>query len=62
MEMMDIMVNDEFARINARDVMSEFEQDCQGAIVYWMFNTTSVNTYGMDMKEVIKLFWNERLN
>ncbi len=60
--MMDYVMADEVARIHPVDVLSEFEQDLQGAIVYWMLNTTSVNTYGMDMKDVIKLFWNERLN
>ena len=60
--MMDYVMADEVARIHPVDVLSEFEQDLQGAIVYWMLNTTSVDTYGMDMKDVIKLFWNERLN
>jgi hypothetical protein len=59
---MDNVVQDEIARINPVGVLSELEQDLQGAIVYWMLNTTSVDTYSMAMKEVIKLFWNERLN
>ena len=59
--MMDHVMADEVARIHPVDVLSEFEQDLQGAIVYWMLNTTSVDTYGMDMKDVIKMFWNERL-
>lgn len=61
--LMDDVVYDEVARINPVGVLSEFEQDLQGAIVaWWMLQPNTSMTYGMDMADIAKLFWNERLN
>ena len=58
---MIIEVKDEIARLYPYNVNSEMENAYRGEIVDWLL-TTSKDTRGMDMKEVIKMFWDERLN
>ena len=64
MEMMDTMVNDEFARINARDVMSEFELSVLSDLAAWTAENVKHDP-GLkysDSQYSIQMFWNERLN
>lgn len=58
---MDYIMADEVARLYPSNVSSEFEGDVRREIIGWILLTTTSLT-GMDMKDVIKLFWNERLN
>jgi len=59
--MIDAAVLDEVVRLYPGNVSSEFEQIVRGEIVDWILTTSAV-TRGLDMKEVIKMYWNERLN
>jgi len=60
---MDRMVIDEVARINAYDVQSDFEDNVRGEIIDWiLLAPTPIKLSGVDMKDVIAMFWNERLN
>jgi hypothetical protein len=64
MEMMDTMVNDEFARINARDVMSEFELSVLSDLTAWTAENVKHDP-GLkysDSQYSTQMFWNERLN
>ncbi len=57
---MDAIVFDEVARLYPANVSSELENQARIDIIDWIL-TTPTPTTGMDMKDVIKLFWNERL-
>ena len=57
---MDSLVYEESSFVNARPTTSAFEHDVMSDIVEYIMDTPS--TQGMDMKDVIKIFWNERLN
>jgi hypothetical protein len=46
--------------VNARPTTSAFEHDVLCDIVEYIMNTPS--TRGMDMRDAIKQYWNERLN
>lgn len=59
--MTDAAVCDEVARLYPGNVSSDFENNIRREIIDWILLTTTSLT-GMDMKDVIKLFWNERLN
>lgn len=59
--MIDAAVLDEVVRLYPGNVSSDFEQIVRGEIVDWILATSTV-TRGVDMKEVIKMYWNERLN
>lgn len=62
---MDNLMRDEVARLYPGNVSSDFEQIVRGEIVDWILtasNFTAAVTRGLDMKDVIKMFWNERLN
>jgi len=58
---MDNLMRDEIARLYPGNVSSDFEGNVRREIIDWILLTTTSLT-GMDMKDVIKLFWNERLN
>ena len=57
---MDSLVYEESSFVNARPTTSAFEHDVLCDIVEYIMNTPS--TQGMDMRAVIRQFWNERLN
>jgi hypothetical protein len=59
--MIDAAVRDEVARLYPGNVSSELENNVRRDIIDWILNAT-VPLSGMDMKDVIKMFWNERLN
>jgi hypothetical protein len=46
--------------VNARPTTSAFEHDVLCDIVEYIMNTPS--SRGMDMRDAIKQYWNERLN
>lgn len=58
---MDYIMADEVARLYPGNVSSALENSVRRDIIDWILNAT-VPLSGMDMKDVIKLFWNERLN
>lgn len=58
---MDAIVYDEVARLYPASVSGELENQARADIIDWLL-ATPTPTIGMDMKDVIKLFWNERLN
>ena len=58
---MDYIMADEVARLYPGNVSSALEDSVRRDIIDWILNTT-IPLRGMDMKDVIKLFWNERLN
>jgi len=55
-----LVIHDEITRVNATGVFSEFEWEVQSDIIKWVLESP-IPTYGMDMKDVTKLFWNERI-
>ena len=55
------LVNDEIARINATNVSSNLENEVRKDIIQWLLNTP-LDMSRLDMSDVIKQFWNERLN
>lgn len=57
--MMNIII-EESSFVNARPTTSSFEYEVLHEIVEYIMNTPS--TQGMDMRDAIKQFWNERLN
>ena len=57
--MINIIV-EESRLVNARPTTSDFEHDVLVEIVEYIMNTPS--TLGMDMRDAIKQYWNERLN
>jgi hypothetical protein len=57
--MINIIV-EESRLVNARPTTSSFEYEVLHEIVEYIMNTPS--TQGMDMRDAIKQFWNERLN
>lgn len=59
--MIDAAVRDEVARLYPGNVSSDFEQIVRYDIIGWIL-ATPTTTRGVDMKEVIKMYWNERLN
>lgn len=58
---MDNQMRDEVARLYPGNVSSDFEDRVRRDIIDWIL-LTPIPLSGMDMKDVIKLFWNERLN
>ena len=55
-------VTDEMLRVHTQGaVRSDFEYIVHSEIVEWM-EQRKEQVLGMDMRDVIKLFWNERLN
>ena len=58
---MDYIMADEVARLYPGNVSSALEDSVRRDIIDWILLTPTPLT-GMDMKDVIKLFWNERLN
>ena len=58
---MDSVIDDEIERIYADDVSGEFESNIRREIIDWILSTVTPLSR-LDMKDVIKLFWNERLN
>ena len=58
---MDYIMADEVVRLYPGNVSSEFEQIVRGEIVDWILSTLTPLGH-LDMKDVIKMFWNERLN
>ena len=58
---MDYIMANEVARLYPGNVSSALEDSVRRDIIDWILNTTIPLT-GMDMKDVIKMFWNERLN
>jgi len=60
---MDSMMRDEIARLYPGNVSSDFEDNVRGEIIDWiLLAPTPLKLSGVDMKEVIAMFWNERLN
>lgn len=55
------LVNDEIARINATNVSSNLENEVRKDIIQWLLDTP-LDMSRLDMSDVIKQFWNERLN
>ena len=58
---MDNVVQDEVARINPVEFLGDFEYQVRDEIFYYIMGIP-VGLLPTDMKDVIKLFWNERLN
>ena len=58
---MDNLMRDEVARLYPSNVSSALENSVRRDIIDWILNAT-VPLSGMDMTDVIKMFWNERLN
>jgi hypothetical protein len=58
---MDNLMRDEVARLYPGNMSSDFEDNVRRDIIDWIL-LTPIPLSGMDMKDVIKLFWNERLN
>ena len=58
---MDYIMYDEIVRLYPGNVSSALEDSVRRDIIDWILNTTIPLT-GMDMTDVIKMFWNERLN
>ena len=58
---MDYIMADEIARLYPGNVSSALEDSVRRDIIDWILNATIPLT-GMDMTDVIKMFWNERLN
>ena len=58
---MDYIMYDEIARLYPGNVSSALENSVRRDIIDWILNAT-VPLSGMDMTDVIKMFWNERLN
>lgn len=58
---MDYIMADEVARLYPGNVSGALEDSVRRDIIDWILNT-AIPLRGMDMKDVIKLFWNERLN
>ena len=59
---MDATVNNESAKINhAINVWGDMENDVCGQIIEWMLFTHH-DLSGLEMKEVIELYWSERLS
>jgi hypothetical protein len=60
---MDNVMRDEVARLYPANVSSDFENNVRGELIDWiLLAPTPIKLTGMDMKDVIKMFWNERLN
>jgi hypothetical protein len=60
---MDSMMRDEIARLYPGNVSSDFEDNVRGELIDWiLLAPTPLKLSGVDMKEVIAMFWNERLN
>ena len=56
-------MRDEVARLYPANVSSDFENNVRGELIDWiLLAPTPIKLTGMDMKDVIKMFWNERLN
>lgn len=55
------LVNDEIARINATNVSGDLEQEVRKDIIQWLIRSP-IDMSRLDMSDVIKQFWNERLN
>lgn len=58
---MDYIMADEVARLYPGNVSSDLENSVRRDIIDWILNAT-IPLSGMDMTDVIKMFWNERLN
>ncbi len=58
---LDNTVCDEIARLQAVNVMGGFEHSVRGEILDWILSTP-VGLLPAQMEDVIKQFWNERLN
>ena len=58
---MDNVMRDEVARLYPANASSDFENNVRREIIDWILLTTTSLT-GMDMKDVIKMFWKEKLN
>jgi hypothetical protein len=58
---LDRVVHDELARLQAADVSGDFEDAVHSEIVDWIIGT-SVAPLPKNMKDVIEMFWKERLN
>jgi hypothetical protein len=52
---------DEIARLGASPVNGELESNIRREIIDWILSTVTPLGH-LDMKDVIKMFWNERLN
>ena len=58
---MDSVTYDEIARLGASPVNGELESNVRREIIDWILSTVTPLGH-LDMKDVIKMFWNERLN
>ncbi len=59
---MEAMVNNEAAKINhAIDTWGDLENDVCGQIIEWMLFTDR-DLSKLEMKEVIEVYWSERLS
>lgn len=54
------IIAEESRLVNARPTTSAFEHDVLCDLVEYIMNTPS--TRGMDVRDAIKQYWNERLN
>lgn len=60
---MDSIMRDEIARLYPGNVSSDFEDNVRGELIDWvLLAPTPLKLSGVDMKDVIAMFWNERLN
>ena len=59
--MIDAAVRDEVARLYPGNVSSDFENRVLGEITDWIMSTP-VGLLPKDMRDVIKTYWDERLN
>jgi hypothetical protein len=59
--MTDVIVRDEVARLYPGNVSSDFENNVRREIIDWILSTVTPLGH-LDMRDVIKTFWNERLN
>lgn len=59
---MDYIMYDEIVRLYPGNVSSDFEDTVRGEIIEWILSTPSAETSGKNLKDVIEMFWSERLN
>jgi hypothetical protein len=58
---MDNVMRDEVARLYPGNVSSDFENNVRREIIDWILSTVTPLSH-LDMKDVIKMFWKEKLN
>jgi hypothetical protein len=58
---MDSVMYDEISRLGAAPVNGELESNVRREIIDWILSTVTPLSH-LDMKDVITMFWKEKLN